>query len=144
MVEKKVTPHNICQTIEDCLKSKKIRFSISDSDSKGLVYELYISSIECYIQVEYDLDVEDDDYIVLQLFDKVDYNGNSVYHSDWDNEDENADSVEGEIENLIEAVKRINQGVGKINAKIEQIKDICEEYNLEFEEFITLNYDFDK
>jgi hypothetical protein len=88
--------------------------------------------------------VEDDDYIVLQLFDKVDYNGNSVYHSDWDNEDENADSVEGEIENLIEAVKRINQGVGKINAKIEQIKDICEEYNLEFEEFITLNYDFDK
>lgn len=139
-----VTKHNICQTIEDYLKSKKIRYSISDSDSKGLLYELYIASIECYIQVEYDLDKEDDEYIVLQLFDKVDYYGNSIYHASWDNEDENADSIEGEIDNLLEAVKRINQGISKISAKLDQIKEICEEYNLEFEEFITLNYDFDK
>lgn len=138
----KVTKHNICQIIEDYLKSQKIRYSISNSDPKGLLYELYISSRECFIQVEYDLDKENDDYTLLQLFDNVDDFGNSIYHSDWDNENQYADSVEGEIENLIEAVKQINQGISKINTKIDQIKDICEEYGLDFEEFITINYDF--
>ncbi len=140
----KVTKHNICQIIEDYLKSQKIRYSISHSDQKGLLYELYISSRECFIQVEYDLDKENDDYTILQLFDNVDDFGNSIYHSDWNNENQHADSVEGEIENLIEAVKRINQGIGKISAKIDQIKDICEEYGLDFEEFITINYDLNK
>jgi hypothetical protein len=139
-----VTKHNVCQIIEDYLKSKNIRFSIENSDSKGLLYELYKASLECYIQVEYDLDDEKENYVVLQLFTNVDDSGNSIYHSDWDNMKEDSNSIESEIDSLIEETRQINQAINKISSKIEQIKDICEEYNLEFDEFITLNYDFDK
>jgi prefoldin subunit 5 len=48
------------------------------------------------------------------------------------------------IDNLVEHVKKLNQAIAKISTKINQIKDICEEYELDFEEFITLNYDFDE
>ena len=137
-----ITKHNVCQHIEDILKSLKIRYSILDPDSKGCVYELYVSSIEGHIQVEYNLDDDNDTYFVIQFFTNVDSNGLSLYHSDWDNES-NGDSIEGEIEELLNAIKRINQGVSKIQTKIEQIKDICEEYNLEFENFIDILYDFE-
>ena len=136
-----VTKENICQKIEDFLKSSKIRYNILAPDSRGLLYELFISSIEGNIQVEYNLDDPNDDIIYVQFFTNIDSNGNSIYHSDWDNE--SGESIEGEIEELIEAVKRINSGLSKINSKIEQIKDICEEYNLEFEDIIEVLYEFD-
>lgn len=137
-----ITQHNVCEHIESILKSLNIRYSILFPDSKGCVYQLYISSIEGNIQVEYDLDDEEDNYFILQFFTKVDTYGNSLYHSDWNNETP-GDSIEGEIENLVEYAKKINQGISKIQIKIEQIKDICEEYELDFEEFIDVLYDFD-
>jgi hypothetical protein len=48
-----------------------------------------------------------------------------------------------EIEELINAVKRINFGISKIESKIEQIRNICEEYNLELDKFIDVLYNFD-
>ena len=138
-----ITKHNVCEKIDNFLKQEKIRYSISDQDSKGCLYELFVSSTSGFIQVEYNLDDEKDDYVVLQLFTNVDNSGNSIYHSDWDNESEGGDSLEGEIEQLIDGVKRINQAIAKISTKIEQIRDICNEYELDFEEFIILNYDFD-
>lgn len=136
-----LTKHNICQHIEDILKHMKIRYSILDPDSKGCTYELYVSSIESNIQVEYNLD-DDKNFFYLQFFTNVDSNGVSLYHSDWDNES-NGNSIEDEIEELLNAIKRINQGVSKIQTKIEQIKDICEEYNLDYENFIDVLYDFE-
>ena len=41
-------------------------------------------------------------------------------------------------------IKTVKKTVSKISTKINQIKDICEEYELDFEEFIQLNYDFDE
>ena len=87
---------------------------------------------------------EKDNHVVLQLFSKIDDYGNSFFHQDWDNECEHCDSIEGEIDNLVEHVKKLNQAIAKISTKINQIKDICEEYELDFEEFIQLNYDFDE
>jgi len=139
-----ITKYNVCQVIEDYLNSNKIRYDIHDSCSRGLTYTLHISSRGCYIQVEFNLDDNNDNYVVLQLYDSVDDIGESIYHQTWDNYDEHVDSIDGEIENLIESVKRINKGIVKISAKINQIKDICEEYELTFEEFITLEYDFDE
>ena len=136
-----ITKHNICQHIEDILKSQKVRYSILEPDYRGCVYELYASSIEGIIQVEYNL-ADDNNYFCLQFYINMDSNGLPLYHSDWDNES-NGDSVESEIEQLLSATKRINQGLSKIQTKIEQIKDICEEYNLEFENFIDILYDFD-
>ncbi len=139
----RITKHNICEVIDNYLKEQKIRYSISEQDSKGCLYELFISSTEGNIQVEYNFDDDNDDLVYMQLFTTVDYKGNSIYHAYWDSE-EGSDSVEGEIDNLIDAIKRVNQAISKISAKIDQIKDICEEYAVEFDEFITLNYDFDE
>jgi hypothetical protein len=138
----KITKHNICEVIDNYLKDQKIRYEVTGQDSNGCVYELFISSTSGFIQVEYDLDNENDINTVLQLFTSVDDSGNSIYHSIWDSTDESCDSVEGEIDNLIDSVKRINRAIAQIQSKIEQIKDICDEYELSFEEFITLNYDF--
>lgn len=138
----KITKHNICEVIDNYLKDQKIRYEVTGQDSKGCLYELFISSTSGFIQVEYDLDNENDINTVLQLFTSVDDSGNSIYHSIWDSTDESCDSVEGEIDNLIDSVKRINRAIAQIQSKIEQIKDICDEYELSFEEFITLNYDF--
>lgn len=138
-----ITKHTVCETIENYLKELKVRYSILDPDSKGCVYELFISSMSGYIQVEYDLDDENDSFFLLQFYTPVDSTGHSIYHQEWDNECENCDSVEGEIDNLLESVKKINQGISKISTKIEQIKDLCEEYGLDFDSLITLNYNFD-
>jgi hypothetical protein len=143
VIEMTITKHNVCETIENFLKENKIRFSIEDSDNNGLFYELYISSISGFIQVEYNLDKEDDNDIYIQFFSKIDTNGNSLYESNWSNYQENQDSLESEIEALISGIKTINQGIAKIEAKINQIKDICEEYSLEIDNFISIEYDFD-
>jgi hypothetical protein len=139
-----MTKDNVREIIENYLKELKIRYNIEDSDSKGCFYELFISSTSGFIQVEYNLDDEKDNHVVLQLFSKIDNYGDSFFHQDWDNECEHCDSIEGEIDNLVEHVKKLNQAIVKILTKINQIKDICEEYELDFEEFIQLNYDFDE
>lgn len=136
-----VTKHNIEQIISDYLKSQNVRFDISDKNNFGFMCQLYISSVESFIQVEYNLDDEEDDVIYVQLFTEIDSNGVSLYHSNWDNESN--ESIEGEIDELMSSVKRINQGLSKIQAKLDQIRDICDEYNLEFDEFIDVLFDFD-
>jgi hypothetical protein len=138
-----VTKHNIRDVIESYLKNNRLKYTIDNEDSKGLFYEIFVGSLECYLQIEYDLDDDNDVYVVIQLFTKVDDYGMSLYHQDWDNKTDGADSLEGEIETLIQETKRLNGVINKIRNKIEQIKEICEENDMEFEEFITLNYDFD-
>lgn len=138
-----ITKHNICEIIENYLKELKIRYNIDNVDSIGCIYELFISSTSGFIQVEYDLDDEKDNYVVTQLFTSVDDYGNSIYHSNWDNECKTCDSLNGEIDNLVDSIKRINNGLSKISSKINQIKDICEEYELDFENLIDVLYDFD-
>lgn len=133
-----LTKHNICSHIDDTLKSLNVRYTVLHSDSLECLYEIYVSSIVANIQVEYNLENNDDNYLVVQFF----LNDTSLYHSEWDNESPN-DSIEDEIEELINATKRINQGISKIRTKIEQIKDICEEYNLKLNRFLDLIYDFD-
>lgn len=51
-----ITKHNICETIENYLKELKLRYEISEQDSLGCFYEVFISSTPGYIQVEYNLD----------------------------------------------------------------------------------------
>lgn len=138
-----ITKHNICQEIEQILKSQNIRFSIENQDYRGTNYELFVSSMEAYIQIEYDLNKEEDNDVQITFYTKVNSDGLSLYESDWDNYDNSIkDGIETEIEELINAVKRINFGISKIESKIEQIRNICEEYNLELDKFIDVLYDF--
>ena len=138
-----VTKQNINEKIENYLKEEKIRYNIISQDSKSCLYELFLGSESGYIQVEYDMDNDTDDYIVAQLYSRTDDNEVSIYHYDWDNESENHGSIEINIEVLVEEVKKINKAISKIKSKIEDIRNICEEYGLEFEEFIELNYTFE-
>jgi hypothetical protein len=137
-----ITKHNIRQVIEDYLKSEHIKYITEGENSKGLMYEIYVGSLECYLQVEYNLDEDNDNDIVVQLFTKVDSYGDSLYHVDWISWKEEG-SIEDEIEALIQKTKKINSFVNKIRNKIEQIQEICEENEFDIEEFITINYDFD-
>lgn len=137
-----ITKHNIHEVIEKHLNKLRIRYDIEESGSKGCLYELFILSTPAFIQVEYNLDDEIDDSVVLQLFTKIDNCKNPVYESDWNSK--NCDSVEGEILDLVVSVKKINKGISKIASKIEQIKEICEKYELEFDDFISVNYDFNE
>lgn len=136
-----MTKHNICESIENFLKKKKIRFTISNQDSRGCLYEILISSTEGFIQVDYNLDDESNNYCSLTFHTVVNDNGMSLYHSDWDSE--SGDCFESEIECLVDNIKRIDQGLSKIQSKINQIKDLCENYGLEFEEMIEVIYNFD-
>jgi hypothetical protein len=51
--------------------------------------------------------------------------------------------MEDEIEQLIDATKKLNAVINKVRNKIEQIQEICDENELDINEFISLNYDFD-
>ena len=138
-----ITKSNICQTIEDYLKEKKLNFNILDQNDRGLNYEIYLGSSEAHIQVEYDLTNDDDNSVYLQLYTKLDEYGDSFYHQDWDSGDIDADSVEGEIDNLVDSTISLTKAYSKINSKIDQIRDLCIEYNIDFDEIITIHVDLE-
>jgi len=137
----KYTKHNILSEIETYLKSNKIRFSLENYDNTPL-YNLHVSSLECFIQVEYDLDSETDDSVFIQLFTQNNRNGDSIYHKGW-NSDDNKDDILDLIEELVMKTKEINSAISKIGNKISQIEEICEENNLDINGFLEIIYDFD-
>jgi hypothetical protein len=138
----KITKHNISESISKYLKQNRINYLISDESDKGVLYELLIGYRSAFIQIEYELSDDNDDDIELHLF--IDNENDDMYYSDISNEEINSESLENEIEQLIDATKALNRAVAKISSKIEQIRDICDEYNLDIEMFITLNYNFNE
>jgi len=139
----KITKNNIREVIDTYLKENRIKYTTDHEDSMGMVYEIYVGSLECYLQLEYNMEDENDDVVFVQLFTKVDDWGESLYHQTWESDSEDGDTIEREIEVLIQETKRLNSVVNKIRNKIEQIQEICDENELDIEEFITINYDFD-
>lgn len=138
----KITKHNISESISKYLKQNRINYLISDESDKGVLYELLIGYRSAFIQIEYELSDDNDDDIELHLF--IDNYNSNMYYSDISNEEINSYSLENEIEQLIDSTKALNRAVAKISSKIEQIRDICDEYNLDIEMFITLNYNFNE
>ena len=57
--------------------------------------------------------------------------------------DNNYNSLESEIDNFIDSIKRIEEGVAIIKHRIGQIKEICDAMDIDYAEFITLNYNFE-
>jgi hypothetical protein len=138
-----ITQNNICQKIEDYLKEKKLNFNILHQNDQGLNYEIYLGSSEAHIQVEYDLTNDDDNSVYLQLYTKLDEYGNSFYHQYWKSDDTDADSLEGEIDRLVESTISLTKAYSKIDSKLDQIRDICKEYNIDFDELITIHVDLE-
>jgi hypothetical protein len=134
--------NEIYNLIETHLKNNHIRYVQSNSDSKGCLYELFLGSMNGFIQVELDFDDLTDDYVYLQLFSPLDSQSNALYENDWASDGEHQDSLEGVIDTLIEEVKKLNSVIAKISIKIDQIKEICLEYDMDYEQFITIEYEF--
>ena len=135
------TKHNIKSIIDQYLTSKKIRYNIIENDDKVVFYELYVSSLIGNIQVEYDLTNDDDNFIMVSFF-ITNSDDTIIYDTLIDSDDESSD-IENEIDELIEKTKRLNTVYNKIQTKIEQIKDICEENELNLDTFLSINYNFD-
>ena len=140
----KMTKHNVREKIELYLKSLKIRYNIVEQDNFICLYEIFVSSVPAFIQVEFDLSNDDDDEICIQFFTKKSNKGDSLYNAVINRITNSAivSIVEEEIDELIEASKRFNKVLSKIFKHIESILDICEEYDLASETFITVHEDF--
>jgi hypothetical protein len=54
------------------------------------------------------------------------------------------EDVISDFEDAVEVTKRTNKGLKLIHTKLEVIKEICDEYDLNFDEILTINYDFEK
>ena len=134
-----ITKQNVYENIENYLKDNKIRYIVQNFPGCDN-YELFLGSMSGFIQVETSED-EDDDSVTFQFYSKIDGDGNSLYHSNADTEDEDF-SLEDEIDALIDAIKKMNLVVAKIQTKIEQIKEICSENEMNYEDFITIVYNF--
>lgn len=137
-----VNRDNVYEVIDNYLKENKIRFSITP-DGGDNFYELFLGSESGFIQIETNLNDSEDKGVFFQFFSKVDNYGNSLYHSQQDTDDKNFDLI-GEIEELITNIKKLNQVIGKIQNKLDDIKNICEENEMNVEDFIEIIYDFNK
>ena len=130
---------NVIEVLEKYLKEQGIRFNVDGPsfDSNSYEYELLIGSTSAFIIVDF---VDRNDFVYFQ-FDSID----DRYSNYGDTEDEEYDSfnLEEEIDNLVTYVKDMNKITAKISSKIEAIKEICEENDLDYEDFISINYDFD-
>lgn len=130
----KITKHNVQEKIESYLKSLRVRYNIVDQNDFIYFYEIFVSSLPTHIQVEHDLENNDDE-VCIQFLIETDDIGTSLYSSILYSVD-NITTIEEEIHELIEASKSFNKVVNKIYKSIETIKDICDEYGLDYEYFI--------
>lgn len=135
--------NDVCKHIESYLNNLKIRYEISGQDAKGCTYEIFVESTSGFIKIEYDLDDENNDEVVIELSTKLRFDGDiPMYENFWEN-DNNYNSLESEIDNFIDSIKRIEEGVAIIKHRIGQIKEICDAMDIDYAEFITLNYNFE-
>lgn len=136
-----ITKHDVCGIIEAHLKANQIKFSIQENNSKLCIYELFVSSLPCFVQVEYNLDNDDPD-VLITFFSEVKSDGLSAYSQEWESYHDSDDSIESHIDDMIDYVKLINRVHAQIVRKIEEIREICEEHELDVDEYIKVEYDF--
>ncbi len=139
----KITRSNVYKEIDSILNESNIRFNLRDKDARGGNYELFVGSMPCFIQIETSDETSDDETVSFQFYTDIDKQGIALYHTYPKSDDKNFD-LEDEINSLIEKTKKLNTVISKIEKKIEQIKEICEEYQLEVENFIEITFDFNK
>lgn len=128
---------NIVREIENVLKTNKVRYSFLKSAENLIDLEL-LNGVTTRIQIEFS---EYDNSFILQLYVDRDKSGTNYYESEFDGLNKNSDSLEGEILNLVEASKEYAKIRNKVQKKISEIQRLCDEYGLDIEEFITINFE---
>ena len=106
----KIDKNNICEVLDGILKKMNIRYNISDNNSKGTLYNIFIASLDGNIQIEYNKEDESDDYIFLHFFTEIDDNGIALYENIIEG-DITVYDIEVELEEFSSAIKNINKGI---------------------------------
>ena len=132
----------LSEKISDFLKTKKLKFNLDNEADSVHEFVFYVGGSEAFIQVEYS-DVEEYPEPEILFFSNQKSDGNSLYNSTITYSGDDSE-IEADLEQLIDFVKNFNQIVTKIENKITQINELCEELGLDPEEFISVNYDFDE
>jgi hypothetical protein len=131
----------LTEKVSDWLRSKKIKFTLDDDEfDNDHYFEFWIGSGKGGIMLEYS-PIESNVMPTIQIFSKVDNGGNSLYESifEYNGDFENLTS---EIEELIDYIKLENRIIAKIESKIDEIKALCDELQIDSEQFISVNYEF--
>lgn len=117
----------IINKVIEHLKSNRIHYRL-DND---VIYLEISSLLLCGVFIE--------DEETVQFYCGNEYDVYKYYQSHiMENAKDNV--IEG-LENFISFVKEMSVTINKIKRKIDEIVDICDENNLEVEDFITVNLD---
>jgi hypothetical protein len=137
-----VTKDNAVQILIDLLRTNKVNYTINDHSGEYFYMNLHVGSYECGIQVEFG----EGDNVLFNFHTKIDNNGLSLYQriiEGYGEEIITLDMVEGELLTLVDEGKKYSRVISKIEAKIEQIKDLCTENDLNIDDFIRIEFDFE-
>jgi hypothetical protein len=136
----KASETDIVETIGGYLKKTlKVKYTVEYRDSNGVFFQLNTGLIKSYIHVEYN---ETDDWVNVILYTEPGGDGVSLYEQEWENI-ESGFSLEDQIDNLISTTKRLNKVVSKISSKVDDIMKLCYDNDIDYENFISVNYYFD-
>lgn len=121
--------------IIDNLKTKRIKFDQDDT-----LFKLYIGSETSLIEY-YPSETNTTD-IAFYTSEK---RGRILYDSYifYEPEIVNINDIDGEIDELVSFTKDFVKSVSKIERKINDIRAICDDLQIDMSEFISVNYDFD-
>ena len=112
----------------------KLNFIIHDEEPHDTInYEILLGSQTCWIQLEIA-----EGYCVIQLYDHPEDATFSEILEIYEMTD-----VSGDIQELIEPTKSKIKAEARIESYIQKIYDICEEAQLNVDDYISLNHDFD-
>ncbi len=134
-----ITPINVKDITSNILKGLKLKFNLDEELSDYYIYEVYLGSETLMIQVE--TDTKQDDLVILTVFDEAQTWEEMI---DGTNQSTIDDLDIGFlIEDAVSKTKRTTKVKAKIIAKIEQIKELCNENDLDVDDFIEINQDIE-
>lgn len=121
--------------IIDNLKSKRIKFDQDDT-----LFKLYIGSetslIEYYPSETNTIEIA---FYTSEKHGRILYDNYIFYEP----ETVNINDIDNEIDELVSFTKDFVKSVSKIEQKINDIRAICDDIQIDMSEFISVNYDFD-
>lgn len=129
-----INKDNAIEEITNYLKSKKCIFTYDD-----YLFEIIVGSESCFIQVEIYPSTTIDEDIYIQFYDNSE---DPLF--EIGEEVTNSESLEGFIDQLIEFTKEKVKKINKIYRHIQAIREICEEMDVDVDNFIETKYDFEK
>lgn len=124
--------------VEKLLRDKKYNFQLFHEADNSINYLIYRGNLCCWIQLEGD-EKECTDYQVYIRFSEDSYDDLYQEINSY-----TFQSLSDSVEEMINYSVDLNRVLNSIQNKIEQIKELADSINLDYEEFITVNFDFDE